>query len=160
MPGPGGKEAHTLTARRRHLAQKDAHCPSPRHDHSKRSKGLGKRVPQTTRQNTATSPKAAAKAAASSPQSKSTGQQTQHSLKDSAKNPQQRPKSCCRTTTAVQKYRSTDAARVSVSSPEDLPSKARKTCGPVPKKSSKTRGKSVAVGLPGAIARVKKLRRW
>ena len=90
---------------------------------------------------------AAAKAAASSTPSKSTGQQTQHSLKK-----EQRPKSCCRTTTAVKRVPLN--RRSKGLQPED-PSKACETCGPVRKKASKTRGRSVVVSTPGAIARVK-----
>ena len=109
--------------------------------------GSENRMQQKTRQNTATSPKAAAKAAASSTPSKSTGQQTQHSLKK-----EQRPKSCCRTTTAVKRVPLN--RRSKGLQPED-PSKACETCGPVRKKASKTRGRSVVVSTPGAIARVK-----
>ena len=103
----------------RHLAPKDLHYPSPPRNRSKRPKGLGTKVSQKTRQNTATSPKAAA----SSPWLQSTAQQAQYTLRDIAK--RQRPKRCCRTT-YVEKYRSTDAARVS--SPQNPPSKARETC--------------------------------
>ena len=50
LQNPGGrrkKGAHTNAYYNstRHLAPKDVHCPSPRHDHSKRPKGLGNKGP-------------------------------------------------------------------------------------------------------------------
>ena len=118
---PGGRRkrgAHTNAYYNstRHLAPKDVHCPSPRHDHSKRPKGLGNKGATKYSPEHSHIPKSCCLVSIVAKYS-SAGAALAKS--------QQRPKRCCRTT-GVTNNRSTGAARVS--SPQDPPSKAHETC--------------------------------